>query len=114
MTSSMAHLRVPHSSDYNSSKFILDRIVEFAALGKVLFSVFLRLPDSTTHHTLHTDYPELRVFALHPGIIRTVLAEEILGPDGTAWPFDSVSLPAATMLTLSAGKAEWLRGRFEY
>ncbi|KAH9980187.1 NAD-P-binding protein [Lactifluus volemus] len=90
VTSSMAHLRVPHSSDYNSSKFILDRIVEFAAL----------------------DYPELRVFALDPGVIQTVLAEEILGPDGTAWPYDSVSLPAATMLTLSAGKAEWLRGRY--
>ncbi|KAH9980186.1 NAD-P-binding protein, partial [Lactifluus volemus] len=89
VTSAMGHLRVPLSSDYSSSKFILDRIVEFSAL----------------------EYPELRIFGLHPGVIQTALAQEILGEEGT-WPFDTVSLPVATMLAISAGKAEWLRGRY--
>jgi hypothetical protein len=110
VTSAMGHLRVPLSSDYSSSKFILDRIVEFSALGRG-FSAF-RLHDYVLILFTHAEYPELRIFGLHPGVIQTALAQEILGEEGT-WPFDTVSLPVATMLAISAGKAEWLRGRFE-
>ncbi|KAI0248573.1 NAD-P-binding protein [Lactifluus subvellereus] len=90
ITSVLGHLRIPFMSDYGSSKFLLGRLVEFAAL----------------------EYPELRIFALHPGVVRTTLSQESFGADGTNWTFDPASLPAGTMLTISAGKADWLRGRY--
>ncbi|KAI0294102.1 NAD-P-binding protein [Multifurca ochricompacta] len=89
ITSAMAHLRIPHSSDYSISKFTLGRLVEFAAL----------------------EYPELRIFAIHPGLIQTALAQGA-GILNSTLPVDTPALPAATILALSAGKAEWLRGRY--
>ncbi len=59
---------------------------------------------------LYTEYPALRVFALHPGLIQTALVEES-GVPTSSLSFDTIALPAATALTISAGKAEWLRGR---
>ncbi|KAI0259161.1 NAD-P-binding protein, partial [Gloeopeniophorella convolvens] len=91
ITTGMAQLRILGTSDYSVSKFTLGRLIEFAAL----------------------EYPELRIFAIHPGLIATSLAS-----DAGAFtlfqgmPLATLGLPAATMLTLSAGKAEWLRGRF--
>ncbi|KAI0288736.1 hypothetical protein BC826DRAFT_656203 [Russula brevipes] len=49
-----AQLRWLHSSDYGTSKFALGRLIEFAAL----------------------EHPDLRVFALHPGVIETALFAE--------------------------------------
>ncbi|KAH9979805.1 NAD-P-binding protein [Russula compacta] len=89
VTSGIAHLRFPFASHYGTSKFALGRLVEFAAL----------------------EYPELRIFALHPGIIQTALAAET-GIPLSSLPLSNIGLPAATALTISAGKAEWLRGRF--
>jgi hypothetical protein len=60
---------------------------------------------------LNTEHPDLRVFALHPGVIETVLVGEA---ELSGLTFDTAALPAATALTISAGKAEWLRGRFGY
>jgi len=87
MASGIAHFRRPFSSDYSVSKFTLGRLIEFAAL----------------------EYPELRVFALHPGTIETTLAAET---GLSRFTYDNVALPAATTLAISAGKAEWLRGRY--
>jgi len=89
VTSAVAQLRIPFSSDYSTSKFTLGRLVEFAAL----------------------EYPELRIFAIHPGLIRTALTEES-GIYEPSVPTDTIALPAATTLAISAGKAEWLRGRY--
>jgi NADP-dependent 3-hydroxy acid dehydrogenase YdfG len=89
LTSGIAQLRIPFASDYGTSKFTLGRLVEFAAL----------------------EYSELRIFALHPGVIQTALFADSGMPDSSV-SFDTAALPVATMLTLSPGKAEWLRGRF--
>ncbi|KAI0288739.1 NAD-P-binding protein [Russula brevipes] len=87
VSSTAAQLRFPHGSDYGTSKFALGRLIEFAAL----------------------EQPDLRVFVLHPGVIETAL---VGGADLSGLSFDTAALPAATALTISAGKAEWLRGRF--
>ena len=57
------------------------------------------------------EYPKLTVFALHPGLIRTQMAEE--GDNGSLddMAFDSVQLPAATMLYLTSGRVDWLNGK---
>ena len=110
MTSAVAQLRIPFSSDYSTSKFTLGRLVEFAALGKSS-EPFAYLACPQLLH--YTEYPELRIFAIHPGLIRTALSEES-GIFEPSVPTDTVALPAATTLAISAGKAEWLRGRSEH
>ncbi|KAI0288740.1 NAD-P-binding protein [Russula brevipes] len=87
VSSAVAQLRFLLGSDYCTSKFALGRLIEFAAL----------------------EHPGLRVFALHPGVIQTALVTESGLPPPS---FDTAALPAATALTISAGKAEWLRGRY--
>jgi len=77
----------------------------------------------------NTEHPSIRAFALAPGMIPTRLAAETCasgrgGGDGRAdgdgdgdaelkrVAPDSVALPAATMLYLTSGRADWLSGRF--
>jgi hypothetical protein len=61
------------------------------------------------------EHPSIRAFALAPGQIPTRLAAETgaLGDieDGGVGAPDSVALPAATMLYLTSGRADWLSGR---
>ncbi|KAI0310194.1 NAD-P-binding protein [Amylostereum chailletii] len=83
-----SHIRIPGASDYHISKQAINRLVEYVVL----------------------EHPEVKAFALHPGVISTHLAvatqwEGLIAPDTAA-------LPAATALYLSAGKADWLSGRY--
>ena len=54
------------------------------------------------------EYPDLKIFTLHPGSIPTEMGSDAKAGDP---PTDSVALPAATMLYLTAGSADWLIGR---
>lgn len=85
-SSGMAQLRYPTMSPYGISKLAVNRLVEFIDL----------------------EYPEVKTFAIHPGTIRTAInadAHQLPTPDTTA-------LPAATILYLTAGNADWLHGRY--
>ncbi|KAJ6596375.1 NAD-P-binding protein [Mycena vulgaris] len=77
-------VRIPYASDYSVSTYALGRLVE----------------------KIHLEYPEIKIFTLHPG--------SILGSGTKAGdpPTGSVALPAATVLYLTAGKANWLIGRY--
>jgi len=92
--SNAAQLRIQFCSDYCTSKFALQRLIEFVAL----------------------EYPNIKSFVLHPGaVIATGLGEKNYDPDAPAFKgleCDTVALPAATILHLAAGKADWLHGRF--
>jgi len=92
VSSNVAQIRFLLASDYATSKHALNRLVEFIAL----------------------EYPKLTVFALNPGTIKTQMVEEGSGSDG--YPddmvFDTVQLPAATMLYLTSGRLDWLNGRY--
>jgi len=86
ITSGMSQLRIPTLSNYAISKMAVNRLVEFVAL----------------------EYPEVKTFSLHPGTIRTTVnahAPELPTPDTPA-------LPAALLLHLTAGKVDWLHGRY--
>ncbi|VDB82976.1 unnamed protein product [Peniophora sp. CBMAI 1063] len=92
-TSNASHIRVPPMADYSISKHTLNRFVEILAL----------------------DYPELPVYAVHPGEIWTSAATEFLdsmGMKDLAEMPDTVELPAATFLWLTARNAEFLSGRY--
>ena len=52
----------------------------------------------------------MRAFALAPGFVPTRLTMEAQAGDAP----DTVALPAATMLYLTSGRADWLSGRFVY
>ncbi|KZV67316.1 NAD-P-binding protein [Peniophora sp. CONT] len=91
-TSAASHFRVPAVMDYSVSKHALNRFVEILAL----------------------DYPELLFFAVHPGAISTPGGEDAfrsLGYSDIKLP-DTVELPAATFLWLTARNAEFLSGRY--
>ncbi|KAI0318719.1 NAD-P-binding protein [Amylostereum chailletii] len=87
--SAAAQLRMSEVSDYGVSKHALNRLVEYIAL----------------------ENPKIKAFTLHPGSIATQMAEEV-GVVGVFPMPDSLDLPAATMLYLTSGKADWLNGRY--
>jgi NAD(P)-dependent dehydrogenase (short-subunit alcohol dehydrogenase family) len=89
VTSRGAQLRLPYASDYCVAKHALGRLVE----------------------QIHLEYPEVKFFNLHPGSPPTEMAFRSKNPTADAAPDDSIELPAATMLYLTAGKADWLVGR---
>ncbi|KAH9965304.1 NAD-P-binding protein [Russula dissimulans] len=87
LTSVAAQYRLPFASDYATSKHAVDRFAEFIAV----------------------EYPDIKVFPVHPGVVATELnAEANVGME----TIDSVALPAATILYLTAGNADYLSGRF--
>ncbi|VDC07513.1 unnamed protein product [Peniophora sp. CBMAI 1063] len=92
-TSQAAHLRFAAIADYCISKHTLNRFVEILAL----------------------DYPELSFYAVHPGIIWTPGSTESVRAmgfhDSVTMP-DTLELPAATFLWLTARNAEFLSGRY--
>ncbi|KZV62657.1 NAD(P)-binding protein [Peniophora sp. CONT] len=91
-TSTVAHLRMPLMFDYVISKHTVNRFVEILAL----------------------DYPQISAYSVHPGSIATSGAVEYLdkiGATGMPQP-DTVELPAATFLWLTARNAEFLSGRY--
>ncbi|KAA1467247.1 NAD-P-binding protein [Dentipellis sp. KUC8613] len=78
-------IRMLNGSAYNVSKAAVNAFVEFVAL----------------------EFPNVKVFAMHPGVIETEMTQKT-----TFVPEDSVHLASATYLYLTAGKADWLSGRF--
>ncbi|KAI0267634.1 NAD-P-binding protein [Gloeopeniophorella convolvens] len=87
LSSAGAQIRFPGSSDYSISKFAVNRLVEYIVL----------------------EYPQVKAFSLHPGVIET----QIFAESKVDFPTpDSLQLPACTMLYLASGKADWLSGRY--
>ncbi|KAF8469860.1 NAD-P-binding protein [Russula ochroleuca] len=91
ISSSGAQLRFPGASDACISKLAVNRLVEFIVL----------------------EHLSVRAFALAPGLLPTRIAAEAIPvyADGGGAP-DAVALPAATMLYLTSGRADWLSGRY--
>ena len=56
------------------------------------------------------EYPHIKTFAIHPGMIDTALSRSS-GMEYDTLP-DTTELPAATMLYLASGKVDWLSGRY--
>jgi hypothetical protein len=57
------------------------------------------------------EYPDIKVFPVHPGAIKTDMYDESGFADSV--PTNStVGLAAATMLYLTSGKADYLSGRY--
>ncbi|KAI0028146.1 NAD-P-binding protein [Vararia minispora EC-137] len=87
-----AQYRIPGASDYCLSKHTLIRLGEMIAL----------------------ELPDVKVFVLHPGAIVTEIVKKA-GIDLEAHRTvlqDTLQLAPATMLYLTAGKADYLSGRF--
>jgi NAD(P)-dependent dehydrogenase (short-subunit alcohol dehydrogenase family) len=53
--------------------------------------------------------PSIRIFCVHPGVVDTELFAEASGGVPAQ---DTVALPAATILYLTSGKADYLNGRY--
>jgi hypothetical protein len=62
------------------------------------------------NRTSAAEYPDLKVFCVHPGIVATDLTVEYEGR--TSRDLDSPALCASTILYVMSGKADYLSGRF--
>jgi len=107
ISSAIAQIRTPFASAYSASKIAVNRLTEYTASGQSQYNISRNLTVESFRR-MPTEYPEIKSFALHPGLPKTetALSSGVSGPY-----YDSVSLSAATMLYLSAGKADWLNGR---
>ena len=107
-----AQLRVPGASDACISKFAVNRLVEFIVLGKPFFFCG-KIEDIKRING--AEHPNIRAFALAPGLLPTRLVADAVagagGVGGLETP-DAIALPAATILYLTSGRADWLSGRF--
>jgi len=88
ISSLAAQTRWPFTSAYGTSKHALGRFVEFIAL----------------------ENPDVKALALHPGAIKTDMAELTGVPQDML--VDSLQLPAATLLRLTSGRMDWLTSRY--
>jgi len=87
LSSLCAQFRLAFISEYCVSKHALHRLAEFVVV----------------------ENPGIRIFCVHPGVIATQLNIEVQGPIP---PEDTLALPAATILYLTSGKADYLSGRY--
>lgn len=85
-----AQIRIPFASSYVLSKHSLNRFTEY----------------------IHSEYPDVKAFSLHPGAIKTAMADN--NPSQAAWLIDTVHLPACTMLRLTSGRDDYLSGRYVF
>jgi NAD(P)-dependent dehydrogenase (short-subunit alcohol dehydrogenase family) len=76
----------PGSSSYSISKLAQQRLIEYADV----------------------EYPTLRVFTLHPGIVQTDLTD----PDFVVFAQDEVEMGGQLSLYLAQPRADYLRGSF--
>jgi NAD(P)-dependent dehydrogenase (short-subunit alcohol dehydrogenase family) len=86
VSSGMAGVVAPGSSAYAIGKLAQERLTEYA----------------------DTEYPSLRVFTLHPGIVSTDLTD----PDFEPFALDEVELAGHLSLYLAQPRADYLRGSF--
>ncbi|GJE95872.1 SDR family oxidoreductase [Phanerochaete sordida] len=90
ISSLAGQVRMPGGSDYALSKHALNRLIEFISM----------------------ENPGVKAFSLHPGSIVTDMNIESGAQDlGVPAP-DTLELPAATLLYLAQGKADYLNGRY--
>ena len=112
-------LRVPGGSDGCISKHAVNRLIEFITLGKSRYtlSFFSQKLKIKFRYYLNAEHPSVRAFALAPGYMPTRIAVQTgtiteTGEGDPLVPLNTVALPAATMLYLTSGRADWLSGRF--
>ncbi|KAI0269970.1 NAD-P-binding protein [Gloeopeniophorella convolvens] len=94
VTSAAAQIRIPFASEYCTSKHAVDRFAEFVAL---------------VDYWHFAEYPDVKIFSIHPGVVATELNIESKAPVPVE---DTTALPAASILYLTAGKADYLSGRY--
>lgn len=102
-SSKLGVYRQPFTSSYAIAKHALVRLAEFIAIGE---SIAKLVRDVT--NTLHLpEHPQVKSYALHPGLIKTGATEANPG----MWDCpDAPELPAGTMLRVTSGSEDWLSG----
>ncbi|KAH9963680.1 NAD-P-binding protein [Russula compacta] len=87
LSSIAAQYRAAFCSEYALSKHALHRLAELIVV----------------------ENPTIKIFCVHPGIIPTELLAELQGPLPAD---DTLALPAATILYLTSGRADYLSSRY--
>jgi NAD(P)-dependent dehydrogenase (short-subunit alcohol dehydrogenase family) len=106
VSSAAAQIRIPCASDYCVSKHAIHRLAEFVAVGKYLYC---GLNDYVNFLVCLAENPDIKVFCVHPGAVATEGFVQSRSPIPAS---EAIALPAATMLYLTSGKADYLSGRY--
>jgi NAD(P)-dependent dehydrogenase (short-subunit alcohol dehydrogenase family) len=106
LSSAAAQNRVPFASDYCISKHALHRLAEFVVIGKYSRD---ELNDNVNCWKYLIENPDIRVYCVQPGQVAT----DLLVESSSSTPAqDTIALPAATILYLTSGKADYLSSRY--
>lgn len=101
-TSHIALLRLRTASDYAISKFAVNRLIEFAVVG-TSFSDTYGSESSPVLTRGASENPEIRAFAVHPGVVDT----ESTRNGGVPFPAqDSIELSAAVYHIVTSRQAK--------
>jgi NAD(P)-dependent dehydrogenase (short-subunit alcohol dehydrogenase family) len=108
LSSSASQVRLPNESEYCISKHAMLRFAEFVTVGVYYCFVFDSYWTVDTHR-FFVEYPDIKVFSIHPGTVKTDMYDEF----GGSFPVNStVELAASTIQYLTSGKADYLSGRY--
>jgi NAD(P)-dependent dehydrogenase (short-subunit alcohol dehydrogenase family) len=102
--SAASQIRLPNASEYCISKHAMLRFAEFVTIGE-----YFRLQVPRRILIGFVEYPDIKVFSVHPGSVQTDMYDEA----GGSFPVNStVGLAASTIQYLTSGKADYLSGRY--
>jgi len=108
LSSASAQIRLPNASEYCVSKHAMLRFAEFVAIGEYYCLVSHSYYTSDPHR-FSVEYPDIKVFSVHPGTVKTDLYDEA---DGQFTVNSTVELAASTIQYATSGKADYLSGRY--
>jgi NAD(P)-dependent dehydrogenase (short-subunit alcohol dehydrogenase family) len=109
LSSGAAQYRTALYSEYCLSKHALNRLAELVVVGTYPSSR-KRIGESyLLTAMILTENPSIRIFCVHPGCVET----QLITDSQSAIPCeDPLALPAATILYLTSGKADYLSSRY--
>ncbi|EJU05103.1 hypothetical protein DACRYDRAFT_20647 [Dacryopinax primogenitus] len=89
----------------SSTKHALNRVSEFIVVGMSTGKTRWLRTDKLPEH------PEVKTFSIHPGAVRTAMAE-CIGQEIMQLCIGDAQLPAWTTVRLATGKDDYLSGRY--
>ena len=109
LVSLAAGMTVPGFSSYASTKLALVHIGQFLHVGTEIISLFFS--SLTTTDVCDPEYPNIRVFSVHPGMLAPHNRGRVF-KEYEPYAKDTHALTGGVLLWLDTPKADFLRGGF--
>ena len=105
---------------YSTSKLAVIKLGEHLNLGTLSILFLVIVPTSRSRRSCYwvaltspsTEHPELRVFSIHPGVVKVEDGRGAMSPVFELFAHDKALLTGAVMLYLQQSKADFLRSGY--